>query len=245
MQMYCFKTIEKNKEYIERIEAAGFDAIAVTVDTPLFGFRRADIYNNFEMPPHLKYGNVKQAYGENMKESPRKKGEGFLTHYLRTNHELEIGWDNIIDFKKLTKLKLIVKGVMCEEDAAECAKYAKQGVIDAVWVSNHGGRQLDETLSTIEALPGIVKQLKGMVPVWFDSGVRKGTDALKALALGADLVFIGRPIVWGLAALGQAGVEGVLDVLDDELKRAMILSGVSSVKEIQSKNIIYRQVPRL
>ena len=232
MQLYCFKTLEQNEEFIRRIEAAGYDGIAVTVDTPVFGYRRADIYNNFALPGHLKYSNIKGSYLENMKKMPKWKGESFLDHYLRTNHELEIGWENIKQLRKITKLKIIIKGLMCAEDAALCAKYAKEGIIDAVWVSNHGGRQLDETLSTIEALPDIVPHLKGIVPVWFDGGVRKGTDALKALALGADLVFVARPIVWGLAALGQDGVEGVLNVLDDELKRAMILAGVSNVKEI-------------
>lgn len=82
-------------------------------------------------------------------------------------------------------------------------------------MSNHGGRQLDETLSTIEALPEVVKHLRGIVPIWFDGGVRKGTDVLKALALGADLVFIGRPVIWGLAVNGQKGVETVLELIDN------------------------------
>lgn len=120
------------------MERAGFDAIAVTVDTPVFGNRRADVYNNFEMPAHLEYANISSSYNKNYDES--KQGNSFLQQYLSENHQLEMGWEDIELLRRLTKLKIIIKGLMCVEDAKICAEYADKGVIDGVWVSNHGGR---------------------------------------------------------------------------------------------------------
>ncbi len=117
-------------------------------------------------------------------------------------------------------------------------------MVDAIWVSNHGGRHTDESLSTIEVLPGIAKAVGGQIPILFDGGVRSGTDALKALALGADLVMAGRPFVWGLAAGGQEGVEAVMRILKDELERAMLLCGVRNVEYARRRGVLHMR-PKL
>lgn len=126
-------------------------------------------------------------------------------------------------------MKIVVKGVMTAEDAL----LAVQHGVDAVVVSNHGGRQLDGVSSTIEALPEVVEAVKGRVPVLVDGGITKGSDVFKALALGADFCLVGRPVLWGLAYAGENGVKMVLDILERELSRTMTLSGARSIKEIE------------
>ena len=139
---------------------------------------------------------------------------------------------------------MFAKGVMCNEDA----RLAMEAGFDGIYVSNHGARQLDTTPTTIEVLKEIAdeiklyswQQKKPPVPLWFDGGVRNGQDVLKALALGADLVWIGRPVLWGLACEGQKGVENVLRILNEELKEAMLRCGCYSLKDVREKGIVYK-----
>ena len=144
-------------------------------------------------------------------------------------HSSSLMWrDTMTWLRSVTDMKIILKGVMTEEDAELAVEHGA----DAIIVSNHGGRQLDCTPSTIEVLPAIARAVRGRFPVIVDGGVRRGSDVFKALALGADLVLIGRPVLWGLAYNGKEGIEAVANILERELWRTMALAGVSSVRDI-------------
>jgi (S)-2-hydroxy-acid oxidase len=154
--------------------------------------------------------------------------------YGPSMHSSSMTWDKTLKFlRSVTKMKIILKGIMTGEDAALAVEHG----VDAIIVSNHGGRQLDDAASTIEALPEVVEAVKGRIPVLLDGGVRTGSDAYKALALGADFVLIGRPALWGLASNGQEGVERVMHILERELSRTMALAGVKSIKEITKSTL--------
>ena len=151
---------------------------------------------------------------------------------------MNIGWEIIPEIKKHTDLPVIAKGIMCKEDALLALEYGA----DALFVSNHGARQLDTTLSTIEVLEEVMDAVKGKnVEVYFDGGVRRGADILKALALGANAVFLGRAILWGLASGGQEGVEQVIKLLTEEFKEAMYQTGCASIEDIhcKGKSLLY------
>lgn len=144
-------------------------------------------------------------------------------------HSSSLTWSTTIRFlRSVTGMKIILKGIMTGEDAA----LAVQHGADAVIVSNHGGRQLDDTCATLEALPEVAAAVKGAIPVLLDGGVRTGGDVFKALALGADFVLLGRPALWGLAYNGREGVEAVMHTLEREFTRTMALAGVTNVKDI-------------
>ena len=133
---------------------------------------------------------------------------------------------------------MIAKGVMCKEDALIALKHGA----DAIFVSNHGARQLDTTPATLEVLEEVVEVLKGKnVEILFDGGIRRGSDVLKALAIGANAVFIGRPILWGMAAGGEKGVTKVLSLINDELKNAMIATGCMSIEDIKREKVLYNE----
>jgi len=143
-------------------------------------------------------------------------------------------WDFVKRLKDVTKMKVIIKGLDNREDAALAVQYGADGII----VSNHGGRATETGRGTIEALPEVVREVGGRVPVIVDGGVRRGTDVFKALALGASAVGIGRPYIWGLSAFGQPGVDRVLQILNDELRLAMVGCGTRSIKEITTAALI-------
>ncbi len=164
--------------------------------------------------------------------------ESALAVYARDHKQNEIGWDIIPFIKKVSGLKVFAKGIMCAEDALLAIKNGADGI----HVSNHGARQLDTTPATIDMLGEIVqavKEVNPQVPIYFDGGVRRGADVLKALAIGADCVYVGRPILYGLATDGQAGVEKVLEILNEELKEAMITTGCMNVAQAKgNKNLL-------
>ena len=145
-----------------------------------------------------------------------------------------LDWDFIKRLKDMTTMKVVIKGIEAEEDA----QLAVQHGADGIMVSNHGGRALESGRGTIESLPGVVKGAAGRIPVMVDGGVRRGTDVFKALALGASAVGIGRPFAWGLGAFGQAGVERVLDILNLELRLAMVGCGARNLGEIRSTSLV-------
>lgn len=157
----------------------------------------------------------------------------------------EIGWDIVPHIKKISGLPVFAKGVMCKEDA----KLAMEAGVDGIYVSNHGARQLDTTPATIEVLKEIVDEAEKFAkerriprtPIWFDGGIRHGSDILKALALGADLVWIGRPVLWALACEGQKGVENIIRIFNDELKEAMLQCGCYNLDDVRNNKIIYDQ----
>ena len=156
---------------------------------------------------------------------------------------MNIGWEVIKTIKEVSGLPVVAKGIMCAEDAIKALEHGA----DAIFVSNHGARQLDTTFSTIEILEEVVlavkKSNKPNTEIYFDGGVRRGTDILKALALGANAVFLGRAVLWGLASGGQQGVEKILHILNEEFKEAMIHTGCKTVEEIRQKGhqLIYKE----
>lgn len=171
-----------------------------------------------------------------------KEGSG-LAEFVKTHKNNEIGWDVVPYIKRVSGLPVFAKGVMCADDA----RLAIENSIDGIYVSNHGARQLDTTPATIEVLKEICEEVervckeKGIkkIPVWFDGGVRNGSDVLKALALGADIVWIGRGVLWALACEGQTGVENIIRILNEELREAMLRCGCYSLDDIKQKKIMY------
>lgn len=229
-QLYVYKDRVITLDLIKRAERAGYKALAVTVDTPALGRREADIKNRFSLPSHLTMGNFVSQGGDHASgtKSSGASGSG-LASYVASLIDKTLTWDDIHWLRKNTTLKIVVKGVMTADDALIALKHG----VDAIWVSNHGARQLDTTPATIEVLPEIVRAVRGRCEVYLDGGVTRGTDALKAVALGARAVFIGRPVLWGLAHSGEQGVYDVVNLLKEELQLAMMLSGCVKVEDIK------------
>ncbi|XP_064266436.1 2-Hydroxyacid oxidase 2 isoform X2 [Passer domesticus] len=183
------------------------------------GKRRDDVRNGFRLPPHMKVKNLEGAF----------EGDDWSEYGLPPNSlDPSVTWNDIYWLRSLTRLPIIIKGILTREDAELAVKHGVQGII----VSNHGGRQLDEGPATIDALVEVVEAVGGRVEVYVDGGIRKGSDVLKALALGAKCVFIGRPALWGLAYKGEEGLQDVLRILQDEFRLSMALAGCASVSEI-------------
>jgi (S)-2-hydroxy-acid oxidase len=146
--------------------------------------------------------------------------------YIYSLTDKSLTWEDIKWLRKITKMKIVVKGVLTVEDALIAVDYG----VDGIWISNHGARQLDTSPATIEVLPDIVRAVGNRCEVYLDGGVMRGTDVLKAVALGARAVFIGRPVLWGLAHAGEEGVSRVLQLMKDELNLAMMLSGCTKIE---------------
>ena len=222
-QLYIYRDRELTRRLLERVESAGYRAIVLTVDAPYVANRERDRYNNFSLPDQFTFGNF-------LDEGYRDEGATEATPITwRNRGEREIlTWNVITRLRSLTSLPIVLKGILTAEDAARAAEAGVDGII----VSNHGGRQLDGVLPTIEALPEVVEAVGGHCEVYMDGGIRRGTDILKALALGARAVLIGRPVIWGLAVNGEAGVRGVLRILEEELLLAMRLAGRPTLSSI-------------
>ena len=161
-------------------------------------------------------------------------GSAFAT-YVANLLDASLTWDDVDWLKSASPLPLIIKGIMTAEDAVLAVEHGVAGIV----VSNHGGRQLDSTLGSLDALPDVVAAVRGRIEVYLDGGIRRGTDVLKALALGAKAVLLGRPVLWGLALGGADGVRAVLDQLRTELDTAMALTGRATVKDIDA-NVVVR-----
>lgn len=151
-----------------------------------------------------------------------------MAAYISSLYDTSLAWKDLAWFKSITKLPVLVKGILRGDDAERAIEYGADGII----VSNHGGRQLDTTIPTIRALPEVVDAVGGRVEIFMDGGIRRGTDVLKAIALGARAVLIGRPMLWGLAVAGQSGVQTVLEMLRSEFDLAMALSGCPTIADI-------------
>ncbi|KAL5731738.1 (S)-2-hydroxy-acid oxidase [Ranunculus cassubicifolius] len=229
-QLYVYKDRNVVAQLVRRAERAGFKAIALTVDTPRLGRREADIKNRFNLPPHL---TLKNFEGLDLGKMDKANDSG-LASYVAGQIDRTLEWKDVQWLQTITKMPILVKGVMTAEDARLSIQYGAQGII----VSNHGARQLDYVPATISCLEEVVKATQGRIPVFLDGGVRRGTDVFKALALGASGVFIGRPIVFSLAVQGEAGVRNVLQMIRDEFELTMALAGCRSLKEITRNHIV-------
>jgi isopentenyl diphosphate isomerase/L-lactate dehydrogenase-like FMN-dependent dehydrogenase len=225
-QLYVHPDRNVSKGMVQRAEAAGYKAICLTVDVPRLGRRERDFRNRFDYPPDVAHRNY---IGE--VEIPTLSidaGQSALTASADVLIDPSLTWDVIGWLSSITSLPLVVKGVMTAEDARIAVDHGVEGIV----VSNHGGRQLDGAPATIDVLPEVVDAIQGLCEVFLDSGIRRGTDVLKALALGAKAVLIGRAFMWGLAVGGEDGVSRVLGMLRNELELAMALCGCRSVSDI-------------
>lgn len=223
-QLYVYKDRAQTEALVARAEAAGARALVLTVDAPLLGTRERDRRNRFQLPADLDVANMTAA---GMGELPDVADSG-LAAYVAQMLDPSLSFDDLAWLKSISALPLVVKGVVRGDDAARCVENGA----DAIVVSNHGGRQLDTSVATIDALGECVDAVAGRAEVLIDGGVRRGTDVLKALALGADAVLLGRPVLWALAIDGQAGVEHMLSILREEIDLAMALCGCPDVEAI-------------
>ncbi|HEU4414911.1 MAG TPA: alpha-hydroxy acid oxidase [Candidatus Angelobacter sp.] len=226
-QLYVQRDRGFTKDMVQRAVASGCKAVCLTVDTPVLGNRYGQM--SFGLPSHLECVHLR---GLELK-SP-------ILHQATQGHKTQrkgiydvlfdptFNWRDVEWLRSVAGVPVILKGVLAPEDGRRAVEHGADGVI----VSNHGGRNLDTVPATIDALPRMVDAVAGRIPVMLDSGVRRGTDVLMALALGAKAVFIGRPYIYGLALGGAKGVERVITILRDELERAMALTGRRSIAEI-------------
>lgn len=217
-QLYLSKDENFNRQIVKKAEDLGYKAIILTVDAPVGGNRIADLRNDFKFP--LEMPNV-------AKKTIKTKGQGIGKIFAASKNDLspyDVMW-----VKSVTKLPVIVKGIQHPDDA-ELAIWAGA---DAIWVSNHGGRQLDGAPGAFEMLPEIAARVNKRVPIIFDSGIRRGQHIFKAIASGADVVAIGRPVIYGLALGGWRGVVDVFDWLKKDLRRVMTLAGAQNIEDIK------------
>jgi 4-hydroxymandelate oxidase len=221
-QLYVHKDRDFTARLVARAKAAGYTAIVLTCDTPVLGRRLADVRNAFCLPDGLVMANLVDTIPPDM-----QKGYGSeLARYVASRHDPAVTWSDVRDLAlACAPLPLVVKGIVRADDALRAIDHGARGV----WVSNHGGRQLDLAPSTIDALAEIAPVVGDRAEVYVDGGIRSGTHALVALGLGARAVFVGRPILWGLASGGREGAARILALLREELVRAMQLAGCGDI----------------
>lgn len=227
-QLYVYRDREITRGLVDRAAAAGYSALCLTVDLPLAGQRERDRRNMLRMPPHLVLGNFPVSHAE-----AHHQGSGTgsaLAHYVNAQWDPGLTWDDVEWLRSISPMPVVVKGILAPDDAVLAIEHGASAVI----VSNHGGRQLDTVPAAITMLPAVVERLNGRGEVLIDGGVRRGTDVLKALALGARAVLVGRPVLWGLTLDGAEGVRAVLRHLRGELDLAMALAGCATIADVKS-----------
>ena len=225
-QLYVYKDKQATKSLIQRAEIAGCKAIVLTVDAQIWGRRERDIKNRFRLPEGLSIKNLSSGSDQ---FPDGQTGDG-LASYVSWQFDPALSWKDVDWLCTATKLPVLLKGILHPDDAGQAVDHGAAGLI----VSNHGARQLDTVPATIDALSGIVDAVGDRIEVLIDGGIRRGTDVLKAVALGAKAVGVGRPIIWGLAQDGEEGVKRVLDIIRKDFELAMRLCGCTSVKEINN-----------
>jgi 4-hydroxymandelate oxidase len=231
-QLYVYKDRAITENLVERAVRSGYKAICLTVDTIIEGRRERDKYNQFRLPPGLSVANFKNQPA--LKNIGGAEDESALTTYIENQWEAGLSWADVDWVASLSQLPLIIKGILAVPDAELAVQHGAAAIV----VSNHGGRQLDGVPATADVLPAIVAAVGNQCEVLVDGGLRRGTHILKALALGARAVLVGRPVFWGLALNGADGVQAVLYHLRDELKASMELVGWHSVHDV-SRDLIW------
>ncbi|TCZ77087.1 alpha-hydroxy-acid oxidizing protein [Paenibacillus albiflavus] len=236
-QLYPPKNRELTKSFLSRAEQAGFSAIVVTVDSTLLGWRETDLSNAFL--PFLTgqgMGNyfTDPVFCSQLKQPPHENIKEAVKLALDEGNNTCFTWKELDFIRQQTKLPLLIKGITHPDDAVMALEHGVDGLI----VSNHGGRQLDGAVATLDVLPSICEAVNGKVPVLMDSGIRRGADILKAIALGASAVLIGRPYAYALAVAGQSGVEEVIQHLIAETELQLAISGRHAIHEVDSSLII-------
>ena len=220
-QLYTHRDRALTKDLVQRAEACGYKALVLTADVPDLGRRERDERHGFKLPPEMRVANFPELKVE------AEQGSG-LAKFIQGLRDGSLNWKDVDWLASITTMPILIKGLVRGDDAQIAMAHGAAGVI----VSNHGGRQLDTAIAPIRALPEVVEVVQKRIPVLVDGGIRRGTDVIKALALGADAIMLGRPVLWGLAVAGQAGVKRVLDLLIAELDLAMALCGVTDVQNV-------------
>ena len=247
MQVFLYRDRDFTQELVRRAEVADYDAIVLTIDNQVLGKRERDLANGFTIPPKFspsQYAAMLSKYkwfwrmrGELNRITfgnyvrPGKK-EDIKQLAARMAYLLDPGltWDDVDWIRDMTKKPLIIKGILSPDEAEAAIQHGADGLV----VSNHGGRQLDGAISSLEALPGVVRQVAGRMPVLLDGGVRRGTDVVIARALGATACLLGRPQLWGVSVAGEEGVRHMLDIYAKEIDTAMGLCGLHSIDDISA-----------
>ncbi|MGV8984915.1 MAG: alpha-hydroxy acid oxidase [Cypionkella sp.] len=250
-QLYVMQDEDFVDGLIERARNAGCDALVLTLDLQILGQRHKDIKNSMTAPPKMTPRNILDmamhpAWSLAMARTPRRTFRNVvghaksvtslrdILHWSNKNYDLQLDWGKVRKLRDKWGGKLILKGILDAEDA----RMALGSGADAILVSNHGGRQLDGALSTIRSLPQVVRAVGDQVEVYLDGGIRSGQDVLKALAMGAKSTFIGRSYLYGLGAMGQAGVTKALEVIHKEMDITMALCGVQKAREFTRENVL-------
>jgi isopentenyl diphosphate isomerase/L-lactate dehydrogenase-like FMN-dependent dehydrogenase len=223
-QLYPFKDAAISRALMAEAVAAGFEAVVLTIDAPPTGNREHDRRTGYEVPAEIEIPGITAALGP---------GKPFSVSGVFDLVDGSLTWDDLGGIAADAGLPLLVKGVLTAEDANLAVEHGVAGVV----VSNHGGRQLDRAVATAEALPEVVAAVAGRAAVIVDGGIRRGVDVAIALALGADAVLVGRPVIWGLAAAGAEGAEWVLRTLAAELELALALLGVASPRDLSHEHL--------
>jgi 4-hydroxymandelate oxidase len=236
LQVYWLRQRDMLRTVLRRAAAAGCRALMLTVDAPRISRRLRDLRNGFALPAGVNAVNVPSSVMVEVHE--HSAGSSALRRHANSELDPAITWADLAWLREVTALPIALKGIVTAEDAALAVSHG----IDAIVVSNHGGRQLDGAIASLDALPEVVAAVAGRIPVLVDGGVRSGTDAFKAIALGAAAVLVGRPVLWGLAHGGAAGVGSVLALLREELDEAMTLAGRRAIADIDPAAV--RAVPR-
>lgn len=226
-QLYVYKDRGISKALVERARDAGCKALVLTVDVPGLGVRERDVHNRFQLPKRLSLGN----FAGGSEGFPDPLEGSALASYVVRMFDDSLTWRDVEWLRSLSDLPVVVKGVVHPEDAKLAARHGAAAVV----VSNHGGRQLDTAPASLDVLPEIAEAVDGEIELVLDGGIRRGTDVLKALALGASAVAIGRAVLWGLAVDGQHGVEHVFELLRSELDAAMAMCGATDVGQIDRR----------
>lgn len=228
-QLYVYADREVTRSLVQRAAAAGFKALCLTVDVPYIGNRERDLRNAFTFPYQL------ANFTANLGHLPIGVvgDESGLGKYIASKWDPSLTWNDVEWLASLSNMPVVVKGILTGEDAHLAVEHGAQGIV----VSNHGGRQLDSVDSGIAALPEVVEAVGGRVEVLVDGGIRRGTDVLKALALGAKATLLGRPYLYGLAIGGEEGATRVLELLRREIRTSMALAGRPTIASID-RNLV-------
>jgi isopentenyl diphosphate isomerase/L-lactate dehydrogenase-like FMN-dependent dehydrogenase len=255
MQVFIYRERGFTKELTERAAKANYDALVLTTDNQMLGNRERDLRNGFTIPPRLNLNSLasmalKAEWLWRMRNDLKsitfgnyvRPGENADIRSLagRMAHLLDpsMNWVDVADLRKVWTKPLILKGILHPDEARKAVEHG----VDALIVSNHGGRQLDGAASGLDALPAILDAVGGRIPVLVDGGIRRGGDVVKALALGAKACLIGRPQLWGVSVAGEAGVSRVLEIFRQEIDRAMGLCGVTRIDQIDQSLLLKQRI---
>lgn len=236
-QLYWSKDPDFNASIVQRAEQAGYQALVVTLDTTLLAWRPADIQNAylpFLLGEGLGNDLTDPVFRKSLPEAPEENMLPAIMRFTQIFTNPTLSWQDLAWLRERTKLPILLKGILHPDDARLALDCGMDGMI----VSNHGGRQVEGARAALNALPEVVSAVNGRAPVLFDSGIRRASDAFKAIALGAQAVLLGRPYMWGLALNGQQGVEEVLRNFLADLDLTLALSGHTSYRELDPSALV-------